>query len=185
MSQPAVRASDADRERVVELLRGHSVDGRLTLEEFAERMSRAYEARTQEELEDLMRDLPNEPALPPARRAKPSRWIVAVMGGVNRRGRFRLGAKTYAVSLMGGMNVDLRQAELEDPEVTITVVSVMGGANIVVPEGVDVELTGIAIMGGKSYRPGKQSPPPGAPFIRVRVFSLMGGVSVVTRRGSS
>jgi hypothetical protein len=180
MSHPAVRASDADRERTVELLRRHSVEGRLTLEEFADRMGRAYEAKTQDELEQLMRDLPAQTAAP-ARRARRTRWIVSVMSGVNRRGRFRLGAHTYAVSLMGGMNVDLRQAELEEPEVTITVVCVMGGANIIVPEGVEVELTGIAIMGGKSYRPGKQSPPPGAPLVRVRAFSLMGGVSVITK----
>lgn len=184
MSQPAVRASDADRERTVELLRHHSVDGRLTLEEFAERMARAYDAKTQDELEQLTRDLPVETTASPARRRRATRWIVSVMGGVNRRGRFRLGAHTYAVSIMGGMNVDLRQAELEEPEVTITVVSFMGGANIIVPEGVDVELTGIAIMGGKSYRPGKQPPPPGAPLVRVRVFSVMGGVSVITKTGA-
>lgn len=181
MSHPAVRASDADRERTVELLRSQSVEGRLTLEEFAERMALAYEAKTQDELEQLTRDLPAEATATPARRRKPTRWIVSVMGGVNRRGRFRLGAHTYAVSIMGGMNVDLRQAELEEPEVAITVVSIMGGANIVVPEGVDVELTGIAIMGGKSYRPGKQPPPPGAPLVRVRVLSVMGGVSVITK----
>jgi hypothetical protein len=184
MSQPAVRASDADRERTVELLRHHSVDGRLTLEEFAERMARAYDAKTQDELEQLTRDLPVETTASPARRRRATRWIVSVMGGVNRRGRFRLGAHTYAVAIMGGMNVDLRQAELEEPEVTITVVSFMGGANIIVPEGVDVELTGIAIMGGKSYRPGKQPPPPGAPLVRVRVFSVMGGVSVITKTGA-
>ena len=184
MTHPVVRASDADRERTVELLRGHSVDGRLTLEEFAERMALAYEAKTQDELEQLTRDLPVETTASPARRRRATRWIVSVMGGVNRRGRFRLGAHTYAVSIMGGMNVDLRQAELEEPEVTITVVSIMGGANIIVPEGVDVELTGIAIMGGKSYRPGKQPPPPGAPLVRVRVFSVMGGVSVITKTGA-
>jgi hypothetical protein len=182
MSQPAVRASDADREGTVDLLRRHSVDGRLTLEEFAERMGLAYEAKTQDELEQLTRDLPAQSAVTPARRRKPTRWIVSVMSGVNRRGRFRLGAHTYAVSIMGGMNVDLRQAELAEPEVTISVVSIMGGANIIVPEGVDVELTGIAIMGGKTYRPGKQPPPPGAPLVRVRVLSLMGGVSVITKR---
>jgi hypothetical protein len=185
VSQPAVRASDAERERVVEQLRGHSVDGRLTLEEFAERMSRAYEARTQDELEELTRDLPAQAVATPARRAKPSRWIVSVMGGVSRRGRFRLARETFLASFMGGLNLDLRQAELEDQEITITVATVMGGANIVVPEGVEVELTGIAIMGGKSFRPGKTSPPPGAPFIRVRVFSLMGGVSVITKRDPS
>jgi hypothetical protein len=127
MSEPAVRASDAERERSVELLRRHAVDGRLTLEEFAERMSLAYEAKTRDELDELARDLPAEPPALPARRRKPTRWVISVMGGTDRRGRFRLGAMTNVLSFMGGANIDLRQAELTEPEVTITIVSVMGG----------------------------------------------------------
>ena len=66
---PAIRASDAEREHTVELLRRHSVEGRLTLEEFAGRIERAYDARTRGELDELTRDLP-EPAAAsaPARR---------------------------------------------------------------------------------------------------------------------
>jgi hypothetical protein len=182
MSEPALRASDAERERTVEVLRRHSIDGRLTLEEFAERISLAYEAKTRHELDELMRDLPAEPPTVPAPRRRSPRWIVSVMGGTDRRGRFRLGPHTNVVSVMGGANIDLRQAELEQPEVTIAVVSVMGGANIVVPEGVDVELTGFAFMGGKTYRPGQQRLAAGAPLVRVRALALMGGVSVVTKR---
>ena len=185
MSEPALRASDAERERTVELLRRHSVDGRLTLEEFAERIGVAYEAKTRDELDELTRDLPAETASVPARRRKPARWMVSVMGGTDRRGRFRLGTATNVVTLMGGANIDLRQAELESPEVTITVASMMGGANIVVPEGVEVELTGVSFMGGKAYRPGKQPLPPGAPLIRVRAFTFMGGVSVITKRAQA
>ena len=182
MSEPAVLASDAERERAVELMRRGSVDGRLTLEEFAQRMSAAYEARTREELDELTRDLPAESAHVPSKRRAAGKWIVAVMGGANRRGRFRLGEQTNVVTIMGGANIDLRQAELEGPEVTITIVSIMGGSHLIVPEGVDVELTGLSIMGGKDYRPGKQPLPPGAPSVRVRAYSVMGGVSVVTKR---
>jgi uncharacterized protein DUF1707/cell wall-active antibiotic response 4TMS protein YvqF len=181
MNEPAVLASDAERERAVELMRRGSVDGRLTLEEFAQRMSAAYEARTREELDELTRDLPAESAALPSPRRAAGKWIVAVMGGAHRRGRFRLGARTNVITIMGGANLDLRQAELEGPEVTITVLSVMGGANLIVPEGVDVELTGLSIMGGKNYRPGKQRLPPNAPVVRVRGYSVMGGISVVTK----
>jgi Domain of unknown function (DUF1707)/Cell wall-active antibiotics response 4TMS YvqF len=182
MTEPAVRASDAERETTVALLRRHAVDGRLTLEEFAERMSLAYEAKTRDDLDELTRDLPAEVATTPARRRKRRRWVVAVMGGSDRRGRFRVGPHMNVITVMGGANIDLRQAELDEPEATITIVSLMGGANVVVPEGVDVELTGISIMGGKGYRPGAKAPPPGAPFVRVRAFTLMGGVTVITRR---
>ncbi len=182
--KPALRTSDVERERTVELLRRHSVDGRLTLEEFAERIGVAYEAKTRDELDALTRDLPAEPAAVPARRGKPTRWIVSFMGGTNRRGRFRLGARTVVMTFMGGANIDLRAAELEEPDVEIVAVSLMGGTNVVVPEGVDVDLTGFAFMGGKNYRPGKQLPPPGAPLVRVRAFTFMGGVSVITKRDS-
>ena len=55
---PSIRASDADRERVVELLRQHSAEGRITSEEFDERMSAAYAAKTMGALSELTSDLP-------------------------------------------------------------------------------------------------------------------------------
>jgi hypothetical protein len=55
---PNVRASDADRERIVEQLRQHTADGRLTMDEFEERMTAAYAAKTYRELAQLTRDLP-------------------------------------------------------------------------------------------------------------------------------
>jgi Domain of unknown function (DUF1707)/Cell wall-active antibiotics response 4TMS YvqF len=179
--EPALRASDADRERTVALLRGHSVEGRLTLEEFAQRIDAAYAARTLEKLEQLARDLPAEAPAVPAPRRSPTRWIVAILSGTNRAGRLRLPGETKIVAVMGGVDLDLREAELDQPEVTITVVTVMGGVDIAVPEGVDVELTGLAVMGGKDYRPGRSAPPPGAPLVRIRAFALMGGVSIRTK----
>jgi len=65
---PALRASDADRERTVALLREHAAVGRLTLEEFTERMSTAYLARTHDELATLARDLPPASQAPAASR---------------------------------------------------------------------------------------------------------------------
>lgn len=53
-----VRASDADRERIVELLRQHTAEGRLTMDEFEERMTAAYAAKTYGELGPLTADLP-------------------------------------------------------------------------------------------------------------------------------
>jgi hypothetical protein len=55
---PRIRASDADRDRFASLLREHHAAGRLTAEEFHERMDRALEAKTLGELDELMTDLP-------------------------------------------------------------------------------------------------------------------------------
>jgi Domain of unknown function (DUF1707)/Cell wall-active antibiotics response 4TMS YvqF len=181
---PAIRASDSEREHTVELLRRHSVEGRLTLEEFAGRIERAYDAKTRDELDELTRDLPATGgiATAPARRQKrASRWIVSVMSGTEKRGRWRLARDTKVVCLMGGAELDLRHAELEDLDSTITVVAVMGGAEIIVPEGVDVDVGGFAFMGGKDFRPGRTVPPPSAPSVRIQAYALMGGIDVRTR----
>jgi hypothetical protein len=180
----AVRASDAERERMAELLGRHAVDGRLTLEELAQRVEAAYAATTREELAALTRDLPEEHAgTAPVRvsRRRPTRWSVAVMSGIYRRGRWRLPASSNAVSVMGGIELDLREAEIDEPEVTINVVAVMGGVDVVEPEGVDVDLTGFALMGGKDFKPGTTRPPPGAPLVRIKGFALMGGINVRVR----
>jgi hypothetical protein len=181
---PAILASDSEREQTVELLRRHSVEGRLTLEEFAGRIERAYEARTREELEELTRDLPDTATgapLRPQRQKRVSRWIVSIMGGTEKRGRWRLARDTNVVCFMGGAELDLRHVELEALDSTLTVVAIMGGAEITVPEGVDVDVGGFAFMGGREFRPGSTVPPPSAPTLRIRAYALLGGIEVRTR----
>ena len=177
---PALKASDADRDRVAALLREHLVAGRLTLDEFSERVDAAHAARTVAELEQLTRDLPTAraPGEAQAPRRRPTRWSVAVMSGVARRSRWRISERTAAIAVMGGCELDLRNAEIEGAEIEITAIAVMGGVEIVVPEGVDVEITGLAIVGAKEDRVKDVRPLPGAPLIRVRAFALMGGVEV-------
>jgi hypothetical protein len=85
------------------------------------------------------------------------------------------------VNVMGGADLDLREAVLDGPEVEITVYSIMGGSTITVPEGVHVELDGFALLGGNDLRISDRDPPPGAPVVRVRAWSLMGGTDVRTR----
>jgi class 3 adenylate cyclase len=81
---------------------------------------------------------------------------------------------------MGGVTLDLRQAEIEGSELIINAVAVMGGIEVIVPEGIHVEMTGIALLGGKDCRVTDVPPVPGSPVVRVRVFALMGGVTVRT-----
>ena len=62
MSDPGLRASDADRARVVAALERHTAAGRLTLDEFADRVSRVFGAATHGDLAAITRDLPADPA---------------------------------------------------------------------------------------------------------------------------
>ena len=183
-SEPSQRVADADRDRIVTLLREHVVDGRLTLDEFSERVERALRATTRGELDAVMADLPAPTAgLPePAPSTRVSRrWHIAVMSGHSTRGRWRISGKTTAVAVMGGCDLDLRRAEIEGPEVEITAFAFWGGIKVVVPEGFDVELRGFSFMGGRSLRVRDVPIIPGSPRIVVRGFAVMGGVDVVSR----
>jgi len=176
---PAVRASDAEREQVVAELREHSAQGRLTLEEFSQRVDEAYGAKTLAELETVRRELPAVSAAPlerPRRIAR--RWLVSIMGGADRRGRWRVPEKMNVVSIMGGCDLDLRQAQIEHDEVTITLVSIMGGTDVYVPEGIEVDVGGFTLMGGSDEHGEDPPPRPGTPLIRLRLFTLMGGTDV-------
>ncbi len=172
---PALRVADADRERTVRTLGDHHAQGRITYEEFVERMERAYEARTGEELEALTRDLPvGTTAATPARRAKKRRWLVSVMSGSDRTEEV---APEHSVVLdvMGGSDLDLRHAQFPEGETTVTAIAIMGGSDIWVPEGSRVEFSGFAFMGGNDNR---VAPGGSGPLIRVRAWSLMGGIDV-------
>jgi uncharacterized protein DUF1707/cell wall-active antibiotic response 4TMS protein YvqF len=175
---PAVRASDAEREAVVARLQTAAGEGRLALDELADRLDRALAAVTRSELDALTADLPEEEApAPPA--AKARRWIVGIMGGGDHKGRWRIASRCRVVNIMGGADLDLTGAVVEGPETEIQVFSLMGGSDIVVPDGVHVELSGFAFMGGNDLRlEGRPPPPPGAPVVRVRAWSVMGGTDV-------
>jgi hypothetical protein len=79
---PAIRASDAEREAVVARLRTAAGEGRLALDELADRLDRALTAVTRADLALLTKDLPEQrPDAPPA--AKSRRWVVGIIGGTD------------------------------------------------------------------------------------------------------
>lgn len=173
---PDLRASDAEREQVVAELREHAAQGRLTLEEFSGRIDEAYGAKTRAELERVSRDLPAVAATPSTRpRRKARRWLVSIMGGADRRGRWRVPEQQTVLVLMGGCDLDLRQAQIEHDEVSITVLTIMGGTDVYVPEGVEVDVGGFALMGANDEHGPDAAPRPGTPLIRLRPITIMGG----------
>ena len=177
---PELRVSDAEREHAATELREHLAEGRLTLDELAERLDGIYAARTRGELDAISADLPvQRRAAPPAKR--PRRYLVAIMSGVERSRRWRLAPRTTLLAIMGGAHLDLRGAEIEGPEATISCLAIMGGVDIVVPEGTDVEVSGFGLMGGVADEVSGE-PRPGMPSVHVRAFALMGGVAVRSRK---
>lgn len=106
--------------------------------------------------------------------------MIGVFGGQNRRGPWRVGRQLSIIDAFGGSDVDLCDAVVTSPEMTITAVAIFGGSNIRVPEGAEVEMTEGALFGGHDLKVSATAIP-GAPRIRVRAFSLFGGVDVTDK----
>ncbi len=100
------------------------------------------------------------------------------MGSSDRKGRWRLGRRLTVMAVMGGNDIDLRHVELDSTDVTIDAFSLMGGIDIYVPDSVDVDVGGFALMGANDQRGSHRRPSAGAPEIRIRAWSFMGGVDV-------
>ncbi|MER5795651.1 DUF1707 domain-containing protein [Streptomyces sp. NPDC001980] len=192
---PELRASDADRERVAEILRDALAEGRLDMEEFEERLEATYQARTYGELTPITRDLPSAGTSPAVSLSKPpapsgswgsrivggegsSSWAVAVMSGFQRKGRWTVPRRFNSFAFWGGGEIDLREANFADGEVVINCIAIMGGMSVIVPPGVEVVMRGIGIMGGFDEREHDMSPDPGAPRVVVTGFAFWGGVEV-------
>lgn len=183
MDQPPLRASDADREHVLALLRQASVDGRLTVEELAERAEQAQDARTYEELVAITGDLVPGGVLPPTAASPAALGETverhrATLSSLDRAGRWRVPPRSRYVATMGSVRLDLRQALMPGPEIEIEVKAVLGSAQLLVPPGADVRVSGGNMLGSCELHLGNEAPPPGAPIIRVIVAGALGSVEV-------
>jgi hypothetical protein len=104
--------------------------------------------------------------------------LVAIMSGIVRRGLWRIPRRLRVVAIMGGVQLDLREAELPPGVTEIRAFIFMGGLDVRVPPGVRLETDGVAIMGGfedKLFDAGSAGRD--APIVRVTGVAIMGGVT--------
>ena len=182
----AQRVGDARRDATIVVLRDAVADGRLTLDEFADRAGAAYAATTVADLDAVVSDLgPLDPApapVPPAVQ-EPAQRILAVLSGTARKGHWHVGPELSAVAVMGAVELDLYDAELTGAITTIRAFALMGAVEIVVPEGVPVQVEGSVLMGGLDdrtvQRGGRQRP-----MVRVVAHGMWGAVEVRHRKAA-
>lgn len=174
------RASDAEREAVVERLRIASVEGRLTFEELTERTEAVYTAVTRGDLEHITHDLPGMGA--PGANLAPAqvkRKFSAVMGDCKERIVGRIDGPLEAVSVMGDVVLDLRGAQVPAGEVSISATCVMGDVKIIVPDGVRVEVSGHNFLGDRKVAVREPRADARVPVVRVAATVVMGDVKIV------
>jgi hypothetical protein len=186
-----LRASDADRDQVATLLSTAYAEGRLSREEHDERIDQLMAAKTFDDLLPITQDLvlvgPPAPVATPQSSSRfaidttaqnaESDKMIAIFGGVTRKGRWRVRKNTHALALFGGMDLDLRDAIFEAPVVEISGFWCFGGLDIKVPEGIEIQDQTAGIFGGTDVRD-VGDPAPGAPMLVIKGVSLFGGVSI-------
>lgn len=173
-----VRVSDVDRDAAVAALREHLVQGRLSLEEFTQRMSSAYAATTAAELATLQSDLPSGEFAVPQRRRSAMRFLVAIFGSTRRGGSIRVRENLVCLAIFGNVTLDLRGAMLEGDVVNVLAGTVFGSIDVLVPEGVEADLTGLAIFGSKATTGKPSTLRHGAPLVRVNALVVFGAATV-------
>ena len=177
MDSGPVRVSDAEREQAVVLLREHLLAGRLTLEEFTTRAEAALSARVGSDLARVQADLPRLAAQAPGSHHRAVRFTAGIFGRVVRRGRLRLRNWTVALTVFADVDLDLREATIERPETALTVLAIWGNLDVYVPEGVNVDVSGLALFGHRRDW-GTEVATPDAPTITVRALGLFGTVDI-------
>jgi hypothetical protein len=184
-----LRISDAERQKVAEVLRDAAGEGRIDLEELDERLEMTWGAKTYADLVPITADLhlPAHPVAgsPPVPRPSPvpaagHASSMAIMGECKRQGVWAVPEHHSAFALMGSVLLDLRQAQLSAHTTQVNASTIMGEIRIIVPAHVDVVIDGTPIMGefghGKDKAPAEVGP--GSPVVRVRGMALMGSVTV-------
>ncbi len=178
---PGVRASDAEREATMERLREAAGAGRLTLEELSDRLGAASEARSREQLAALVGDLPAEHGRSFAHPAVADGRVSSVFGDVCREGEWVVPPRSSWRSVFGDVVLDLRDAHVPGTDVEIDASSLFGDVDLLVPEGVVVEVRSRVVF-GDVWQDAGQAAPFGAPRIVLTGSTVFGDVRVRARR---
>jgi hypothetical protein len=187
------------RQVTIDALCEHFANDIMSVEEFERRIDAAHAAQSADELKDLLRDLPGgdvptvfQPGSVPAPEShftvtsaanvKEKKFVVVVLGGSSRRGRWSPARNNYAISVMGGAELDFSEAGMGPGVTDLKIFTLFGGVEVVAPPGLNVESHGIALMGGFDHSGDNVfTPDPHAPTLRITGLACMGGVTVTVR----
>jgi hypothetical protein len=194
-----IRASDADRDRIADILREALAEGRLDAEEHSDRIDSVYRAKTLGELEPLVRDLPaasggtgtaagSSPSgasvygYGPDDPTAPTESLVAVFSSSTRKGRWRIGRSMRAFALFGNVEIDLTEAVFGQRTTVINATSIFGNVEVRVPENISLRGSGSGVFGNFEVLT-LEAADPDAPVVVVNGYSVFGNVEAKPKRG--
>ncbi|MGH9278293.1 MAG: DUF1707 SHOCT-like domain-containing protein [Acidimicrobiales bacterium] len=175
---PDLRIGDDERNAVIAALREHTAAGRLTLGEFSDRAGAVFAARTQSELDLVTVDLPARLRESTGSADGSERRIVALVGDSEQQGRWRVARRTKVVAVLGDVTLNLKAGTFEGQEITIDALALVGDVIIVVPECMEVDLTGTPILGDHILRVTAGPAREVLPTLRVRARAVLGDVTI-------
>jgi Domain of unknown function (DUF1707)/Cell wall-active antibiotics response 4TMS YvqF len=176
-----ILASDAERDRSIELLRDAAAEGRLTFEELADRIATASAARTRDDLELLTRDLPAAQRALAGGDVVPPTSEARIVADARRSGPWKVPRESRWRSVLGDIVLDLREAQVTSSEVTIDARTIFGDIELLVPEGIAVEVRCRSLLGSQTQKAGRVAPP-GSPRVILEGRTVIGDVRVRARR---
>lgn len=193
-AEPAagIRASDADRDRIADILREALALGRLDAEEHSERIDAVYRAKTMGELEPLVKDLPattpgGHPAgspytYGPDDETEPAETMIAIFSSSTRKGRWRVDRRTNAFALFGNIEIDLTEAIFGQRTTVINATAIFGSIEVRVPENISLRGGGTGIFGNFEVTTleGTQAD---APVVIVNGYSVFASIEAKPKRG--
>ncbi|WP_370330374.1 DUF1707 domain-containing protein [Mycolicibacterium hippocampi] len=154
--QPDLRASDADRAAVTQILEQAVGQGMLSLDEYTERVDVVLAARTRRELDTVIADLPHVRRQPaPA----PPEVLRSWMSSITRKGQWTVPPRLQLVTRMCSTTLDFTSATLQSPVVQIEIDDYFSSSELILPDGATADLNGVDNVGSSTSVKVGTSPP--------------------------
>ncbi len=179
------------KEEVIGLLKQAYADGRITVDTLERRLKEATGAGDKETLIALVSDIPapeGDSTASESREESERPWLINdrvpresqsffnILGGSSKTGRWQPARSITCLSLMGGVKLDFREAEFPRNGVRINAGCIMGGLEIIIPPGINADISGIPLLGGMENKTGAGNER--APALSVRGIAIMGGIEI-------
>ncbi|MCK5675167.1 MAG: DUF1707 and DUF2154 domain-containing protein [Spirochaetales bacterium] len=185
MINPDNKPIKLQREEAIKKLEHNFAHGHLEVEEFESRLDLALNTTLPQDLARITADLAVIPVnlenssdiIINTGKVRSEELFLSILSGVERKGVWKPARKNKLFTLMGGMDLDFSEAIFPPGVTEIEFLCLMGGVDIIVPNGINIEVKGLPIMGGIDKKVSDEHYP-GSPTLRISGIVLMGGIDI-------